>query len=229
MDLFAENNLLKFNLARSILLKSNVAVPDFSSSSKIIKHLSKFTNIVVDDKFISSFVIGDLLKAAANSQNKIFFIVPSSALDIWKSTLDKQKCRAGAISVRCEFDGEANEFNKASSKNPFDNLIVSEGYQSCSIESLLESFIFKNLGNIVASLLALMHSYTSRMLMAASLITSGSISNHLLSCITSLRRETVFLRFLSSFTDALSCLLLVVLWLSKKILLMPFWAHQLSL
>ncbi|KAG2190896.1 hypothetical protein INT47_003578 [Mucor saturninus] len=155
VDLFAEKNLLKFKLARSVLLKRNVAVPDFGSravrSLSICRNLQTF---VVRDKLMSGFIIGNLLKAAANSHNSIGFIVPASASDIWKSILDKQKFRAGAISVRCEFDDEANEFNTASSisDNTIDDLIASEGYQSCSIEPLPESFIVKNLGNTVASI-----------------------------------------------------------------------------
>ncbi|CAO3657394.1 unnamed protein product [Mucor hiemalis] len=147
VDLFTEKNLLKFKLARSVLLKRNVAVPHFGS--RAVRSLSICQNLqtfVVRDKLMSGFIIGNLLKAAANSHNSIVFIVPASASNIWKSTLDKQKFRVGAISVRCEFDDEANEFNTASliSDNTIDDLIASEGYQSCSIEPLPEIFIVKS-------------------------------------------------------------------------------------
>ncbi|CAO3647548.1 unnamed protein product [Mucor fragilis] len=114
---------------------------------------SSLATFTVHDSLLSGFVIGMLLNAAATFEQRISFIVPARCLNLWMSVLNKQKFRAGALSVRCHFsDSAENEQEKLAVTTTIEDLVKSEGYGPFSIKPHAEHEIVQDLENVVFQL-----------------------------------------------------------------------------
>lgn len=152
--LFRERNLLEIKLARSIILTRNVVIEKFHARGyEAFKICLELKTFVVRDNLISTSVIDSILKAAGGTKREIDLIVPQSSLHLWRSSLEKQKCREGLLHIQCEYeDKDVTPVLPYPQGIMRDEYLVEESYEVCKLEPVTEASLTADIESYVSSI-----------------------------------------------------------------------------
>lgn len=151
VNLSADKNLLKFILARSVILKSDALIASPDHIANTISICQNLQTIIVENQLVTVLAIENLLRAAAESNKHITVMVPTTTAAIWKREYKKLQLRADAVTILSEYDDNEEE-DSVDEQDLVNDFLSAKNYHKCKIEPLSESFIAENIEEIVTDL-----------------------------------------------------------------------------
>ncbi|CAO3648775.1 unnamed protein product [Mucor hiemalis] len=151
VNLSADKNVLKFILARTVILKIDALIASPDHIANTISICQNLQTIIVENRSVTVLAIGNLLRAAAESNKHITVVVPTITAAIWKREFKKLQLRADGVTILSEYDDDEREgsVDEQDSVNDFPS---TKSYHKCNIEPLSESFIAENIEEVVTDL-----------------------------------------------------------------------------